>query len=78
MTLEIYTELKKEIKVRLDNADLLVKSFPVGQMGLVEMTDEFRKAKKSFDLIFNQLRVLNKHTSNKIKREYAINKRIKK
>jgi len=34
--------------------------------------------KRSFDIVFNELRVLNKHTSNKIKREYAMNKRFKK
>ncbi len=78
MTLDFYTELKKEIELRLDKADTLVKSFPRGQMGLVEMTNEFRTAKRSFDIVFNELRVLNKHTSNKIKREYAMNKRFKK
>lgn len=78
MTLELYTELKNEIEVRLDKADALVKSFPVGQMGLVKMTDEFRVAKRSFDIVFNQLRILNKNTPNKIKREYAMNKRFKK
>ena len=30
MTLELYTELRNEIEVRLDKADDLVKSFPVG------------------------------------------------
>lgn len=78
MTLELYTELRNEIEVRLDKANDLVKSFPVGPMGLVKMTDEFRVAKRKFDLVFNQLRVLNKHTSNKIKREYAMNKRFNK
>ena len=78
MTLELYTELKNEIEVRLDKSDALVKSFPVGQMGLVKMTDEFRVAKRSFDIVFNQLRILNKNTPNKIKREYAMNKRFKK
>ena len=77
MTLKLYTELKNEITVRLDKADLLIKSFPKGQMGLVEMTDEFRTAKRSFDLVFNQLRILNKNTHNKIKREYSLNKRLK-
>jgi len=78
MTLDFYTELKNEIEVRLDKADTLVKSFPIDQMGLVKITDEFRTAKRSFDIVFNELRVLNKHTSNKIKREYAMNKRFKK
>ena len=78
MTLDFYTELKNEIELRLDKADTLVKSFPIDQMGLVKITDEFRTAKRSFDIVFNELRVLNKHTSNKIKREYAMNKRFKK
>ena len=77
MTLELYTELKNEITVRLDKADLLIKSFPKGQMGLVKMTDEFRTAKRNFELVFNQLRILNKNTPNKIKREYSLNKRLK-
>jgi hypothetical protein len=77
MTLELYTELKNEITVRLDKADLLIKSFPKGQMGLVKMTDEFRTAKRNFELVFNQLRILNKNTPNKIKREYLLNKRLK-
>ena len=78
MTLELYTELKNDITLRLDKADLLIKSFPKGQMGLVKMTEEFRSAKRNFDIVFNQLRVLNKNTSNKIKREYSLNKRLKK
>ena len=78
MTLDLYTSLKNEIEIRLDKADVLVKSFPVGNMGLVEMTDEFRCAKRSFDIVFNELRVLNKHTSNKVKREYAMKKRFAK
>ena len=75
MTLELYTELKKGIEVRLDKADQLVNSFPKNEMGLVKMTDEFRAAKRSFDIVFNELRILNKHTPNKIKREYSTNKR---
>lgn len=78
MTLEIYTQLKTEIEIRLDAADNLVNSFPKGEMGLVKMTKEFRTAKRNFDLVFNQLRTLNKHTSNKIKRQYSINKKNKK
>jgi hypothetical protein len=77
MTLELYKELKNEITSRLDVACELVNSFPKNQMGLVERTEEFKSAKRSFDIVFNQLRVLNKHTSNKIKRELAINKRFK-
>ena len=78
MTLDFYTELKKKIELRLDKSDTLLKSFPRSEMGLVKMTNEFRTAKRSFDIVFNELRVLNKHTPNKIKREYAMNKRFKK
>lgn len=77
MTIEIYTELKNEIETRLSIADVNIKSFPKGQFGLVEMTPEFRLAKNNFDIVFNQLRVLNKHTSNKIKRDCAMSKRFK-
>lgn len=78
MTLEIYTSLRNEIDQRLDKADMLVKAFPTNSSGLVAMTDDFRAAKNSFSLVFNELRVLNKHTSNKIKREYSIKKRNEK
>lgn len=78
MTLELYTELKAEINFRLNKADDLVKSFPLNEIGLVKMSDEFRLAKRKFDLVFNELRTLNQNTPNKIKREYAMNKRFKK
>lgn len=78
MTLELYTELKKEIEPRLDAADKAVKSFPAKENGLVEMTEEFRIAKRKFDLLFTQLRALNENTPNKVKREYAMAKRFQK
>ena len=80
MTLELYTELKNEIEPRWDKADQLVKSFVDVNTGLVKdiKDEDYRKAKRAYDLVFNQIRVLNKNTSNKIKREYAMNKRFKK
>lgn len=78
MTLELYTDLRKDIELRLDVADKLVKSFPVGAMGLVKMTDEFKVAKRNFDSIFNELRELNASTNNKIKRDFAVKKRFSK
>lgn len=80
MTLEMYTELRNEIEPILDNADQLVKSFVDTNTGLVKdiKDEDYRKAKRAFDLVFNQLRVLNKNTPNKIKREYSMNKRFKK
>jgi len=74
MTLAIYTELKNEINTRLDVVNERVQSFSVGG-GLVQMSEEFRAAKTSFDLVFRELQILNKHTSNKIKREYSKAKR---
>jgi hypothetical protein len=80
MTLKLYTELKNEIEVRWDKADQLVKSFVDVNTGLVKdiKDEDYRKAKRAYDLVFNHIRVLNKNTSNKIKREYAMNKRFKK
>tara|TARA_R110000765_G_scaffold131834_1_gene230352 strand:- start:691 stop:939 length:249 start_codon:yes stop_codon:yes gene_type:complete len=75
MTLELYTELKNEINERVDKADLLVNSFPKGEMGLVKMTDEFRSAKRNFDIAFSELRTLNGSASNKLKKEYSLLKR---
>lgn len=80
MTLELYTELRNEIEPRWDKADQLVKSFVDVNTGLVKdiKDEEYRKAKRAYDLVFNQIRVLNKNTPNKIKREYSMNKRFKK
>tara|TARA_R110002050_G_scaffold269582_1_gene411976 strand:+ start:405 stop:641 length:237 start_codon:yes stop_codon:yes gene_type:complete len=78
MTLELYTELKKDIDLRLDMWDSILKSFPINEIGMaIERNEDYRAAKKSFNIVFNQLRTLNKNTSNKIKREYALNKRFK-
>jgi len=78
MTLELYTELRNEIEPRWDKADQLVKSFADVNTGLVKdiKDEDYRKAKRAYDLVFNQIRVLNKNTSNKIKREYSMNKRF--
>ena len=76
MTIEIYTELKNEIESRLLVVENIVTSFSKGQFGLVAMTVEFREANANFNRVFNELKVLNKHTSNKIKRDYAMNKRF--
>lgn len=80
MTLELYTELRNELEPKWDAADKLVKSFVDVNTGLVkDIKDEnYRKAKIAYDLIFNQIRVLNKNTPNKIKRDYSMNKRFKK
>jgi hypothetical protein len=80
MTLELYTELRNEIEPRLDKADQLVKSFVDVNTGLVKdiKDKDYRKAKRGYDLVFNQFRVLNKNAPNKIKREYSMNKRFKK
>jgi hypothetical protein len=75
MTLEIYTELKKDINTKLDIADIKIKSFKRGSNGMVEMTNDFREASRNFNLIFKQLQTLNKYTSNKIKMEYSKIKR---
>ena len=80
MNLELYTLLRNELEPKWEKADQLLKSFVNVNTGLVkDIKDEnYRKAKKEYDLIFNQIRVLNNNTSNKIKREYSMNKRFKK
>jgi len=78
MTIELYTELSDDIEKRLRVVEIKVQSFPVNKMGLVERTKEFVIARRNFKRVFNELRVLNKHTSNKLKREYSMNKRFNK
>ena len=79
MTLELYTELKEPIELRVEKYGNILNSFPKNEIGLVVNKNiEYLEAKKSFDLAFNELRTLNKHTPNKIKKEYSKNKRINK
>lgn len=77
MELILYTELRDYIEIRLNIVDEKVKSFPRNKFGLVEVTDKYLKAKKDFDRVFNELRTLNKHTPNKVKRQYSKLKREK-
>lgn len=76
----MYIELRNDIESRWEKADQLVKSFVDVNTGLVKdvKDSEYRKAKRAYNLVFNQLRVLNKNTPNKIKREYSIKKRKEK
>lgn len=78
MTLETYTEQRNEIEVRLDLADVAVQSYAKKEMGLVELTDEFREDRRAFNRVFQELRTLNGSVSNKIKREYSMKRRFAK
>ena len=78
MNLEVYTELLKDIERRLNPLNDLLNSFPKNELGLVEITSEYLESKRKFDLVFDELRTLNKNTPNKIKREYALKRRFKK
>lgn len=71
MTLETYTELRNPIQKRVDTYSDILNTFEKNSAGMVEVTDEFRAVKNSYDLAFNELRVLNKNTPNKIKRDYS-------
>ena len=72
MTLELFTELKTNIEARLNKVELRLRSFPTNEMGLViNKTPEYIQTKKDFQIIFNELRILNRHTPNKIKIEYS-------
>ena len=77
MTLELYTELRKDIELRWNAADVVLKSFETNNLGLVidSKSKSFKSAKRNYDVVFNQIRTLNKHTCNKIKRQYHTNKK---
>ena len=75
MTLELYTTLKNPIIERVNKYSNVLNSFERNSSGMVEITKEYKEAKNSYDTAFNELRVLNAATPNKIKREYSIAKR---
>jgi len=78
MTIELYTELITPIENRLNNADRILQSFDRKADGRCEVTEDFIIAKKNYSFAFNELRILNKHTPNKIKKEYSKIKRNEK
>ena len=71
MTLELYTELRNPINIRVNKYSDILNSFAKNASGMVEVTEEFKSAKNSYELAFNELRILNGATSNKIKREFS-------
>ena len=71
MTLELYTELRNPINERVNRYSDILNSFAKNASGMVEVTTEFKLAKSSYELAFNELRVLNGATSNKVKREFS-------
>lgn len=74
MTIELYTILRNELEPKLDAASKLVSSLPKNEMGLMIKTPESILAKNNYDFLFAKFRNLNKSVSNKIKRQYHINK----
>tara|TARA_R100000541_G_scaffold45547_1_gene52536 strand:+ start:273 stop:599 length:327 start_codon:yes stop_codon:yes gene_type:complete len=71
MTLELYTTLRNPINERVNKYSQILNSFEKNGSGMVEVTKEFKSAKDSYELAFNELRILNGGTSNKIKREFS-------
>lgn len=71
MTLELYTELRNPINERVNRYSDILNSFAKNASGMVGVTTEFKLAKSSYELAFNELRVLNGATSNKVKREFS-------
>ena len=71
MTLELYTELRNPINSRVNKYSDILNSFAKNASGMVDVTEEFKSAKNSYELAFNELRILNGATSNKIKREFS-------
>ena len=72
MTLALYTELINPIAKRVNTYSEILNTFEKNSAGMVEVTDEFRAAKNSYELAFNELRALNKFTPNNIKRAYSL------
>ena len=75
MTLDIYTELRNDIESRLSIVQNKLNSFPKSASGMVQQSVDLSNANKAFYLVFNQLRALNKVTSNKVKKQHSRNKR---
>ena len=71
MTLELYTTLKNLINERVNKYSDILNSFEKNSTGMVEVTEAFKSAKDSYEIAFNELRILNGATSNKIKREFS-------
>jgi hypothetical protein len=71
MTLALYTELRNPIAKRVNTYSEILNTFKKNSAGMVDVTNEFKATKNSYELAFNELRALNKHTSNKIKKEYS-------
>ena len=71
MTLELYTSLRNPINERVNKYSDILNSFKKNSSGMVEVTEVFKSAKDSYEIAFNELRILNGATSNKIKREFS-------
>ena len=71
MTLELYTTLRNPINERVNKYSDILNSFEKNSSGMVEVTEAFKSAKDSYEIAFNELRILNSATSNKIKREFS-------
>jgi len=71
MTLEIYTALRNPIDQRVNKYSDILNSFDKNSAGMVEVSEEFKVAKNSYEIAFNELRALNSATSNEIKRQYS-------
>ena len=71
MTLELYTELRNPIAKRVNTYSEILNTFEKNSAGMVEITEEFRNAKNSYELAFNELRALNKFTPNNVKKAYS-------
>ncbi len=71
MTLETYTELRNEINKRVTMYSDILNTFEKNDCGMVDVTEEFKSAKNSYEIAFNELRLLNSSVSNKMKREFS-------
>lgn len=78
MNIQTYKMLSNPINARINKYSEILNSFEKNASGMVEVTPEFKLAKDSFEIAFNELRALNKSTPNKVLKEISRASRLAK
>ncbi len=78
MDIQTYKMLSNPINARINKYSEILNSFEKNASGMVEVTPEFKSAKDSFEIAFNELRALNKSTPNKVLKEISRASRLAK
>lgn len=78
MNLQTYKTLSNPINARINKYSEILNLFEKTASGMVEITPEFKEAKDSFEIAFNELRALNKFTPKSILKELSKERRAAK